>query len=74
MPLLSFQNRILLSRRPNIISADRGTHGRFAGQVLGGWSVSRRDPVLPRGDAVRGDVWTDCLGAHLHDIRVRSQE
>lgn len=67
------QNRFLLGRGANILGADRGTHGRPAGQVLGGRSVARRDPLLARGHAVRGDVRADGAGAPLHDPRVRRQ-
>jgi len=65
------QHRFLPGGRINVISADYRENGGSVGPELGGWCIARRNSILPRGHAVRGDVRSDGLGVNLHDPSVR---
>lgn len=65
------QHRFLLGGRVDVIRADHREDGGPAGSKLGGRRVARRDSVLARGDAIRGDVRPDCARVDLHDPGVR---
>lgn len=65
------QHRFLPGGRTNVVGADYREDGGPAGPKLGGWRVARRNPVFPRGHAVRGDVRSDGPGVDLHDPGVR---
>lgn len=57
--------------RANVIGADYRENGGPAGPKLGGWCIARRNPILPRGHAIRGNVRSDGSCVDLHDTGVR---
>lgn len=50
-------------------SNHREDRGPFR-QKLGGWRVTSRGPFLSRDYAIRGNVWSNCIGTNIHDSGV----
>lgn len=67
------QYRLFLGGCTYVICSNYRENGGPTGSKLGGRCITRRDPVLPRGYAIRSDVRSDRSRIDLHDPSIWSR-